>query len=150
MTEKTHRIFVYGTLMKGERNHHLMAGTKLINGHARTKENSYLMQVFKSSSSEGKYTPAVTTCYSERDGAKCIKGEVYEVDNHQLEELDKLEENGVRYQRKLVTLENGTSALMYFFIADEQPVPEQQRHIIERQKNHVNSYQWKELPPELP
>ena len=110
-----HRVFVYGTLMSGLRNHHLMEGAKFT-GSAQTLLPSYEMIQFPSVSAPGHFTPGVL-----RKGNACISGEVYLVDDHVLNMLDDLEQVGVEYERSKVMLSDGSQAWTYFLIADKAP-----------------------------
>lgn len=101
------RVFVYGTLKKGHRNHSFLKGARFI-GPAQTAPFC-LMQAFESVSSPGKFTPGVFQV-----GSAAIAGEVYEVDETILAMLDKLEGVGEKYDCKTVQLENGMMAFMYF------------------------------------
>jgi len=139
MESKTYRVFVYGTLMKGARNEALMTGARLEDAYAVTAESSYLMQQFNSSSSPGKQTPAVT-----KGGKGHIQGEIYEVDVQGLQALDRLEQNGVRYLREEVKMQDGTKAWMYFLIANDTPSKQQDRiDFISATKTYV----WKREEP---
>lgn len=79
------RIFVYGTLKRGQRNAHYMRGTRFY-GHHLT-ENIYSMYEFEN-------YPAVC-----RDGIHAVAGEVYGVNNRQFRALDELEWYPSFYQR---------------------------------------------------
>lgn len=117
--ENTDLVLVYGTLMKGERNAHFLDEADLIDGDVITAEASYLMQQFNSSSSKGKATPGV------QRGSYKMRGELYQVNEEQLIELDRLEQNGVRYEREVVSLQDGRKAWLYVLIADEAPAENQ-------------------------
>ena len=139
MSSGRYRVFVYGTLMKGARNEHIMNDATLVSENARTKEQSFLMLQFNSSSSPGKQTPGV-----KHRGQGYVKGEVYEVDDEGLAALDKLEQNGVRYQREEIDMQDGSKAWMYILIVDDQPSEQQDRINFE---NCV--YSWKREEPKL-
>lgn len=137
----THRIFVYGTLMKGGRNEFLMDNARLITEEAVTKESSFLMRQFDSSSSKGKFSPATI-----RGGQGYIQGEVYEVDNEGLKALDELEGNGIHYQREEIWLDDNSKAWMYILLRDDTPSKEQDRiHFDESSKN----YSWRREEPSI-
>lgn len=133
----SHLVFVYGTLMKNARNHLLMKEAKLIEDGAVTKDNSFLMLQFNSSSSPGKQTPAVL-----RGGDGFIKGEVYKVGDDGLAKLDDLEQNGVRYQREEIEMQDGTMAWIYVLIIDEDPSYNQDRILFE---NKIYSWRREEV-----
>lgn len=85
------KIFVYGTLMRGFSNHHLMKSCKFV-GAATTKEKFALYVAD---------FPFVT----EKLQISPIQGEVYEVtDVESLKRLDDLEEHPTWYRRKPVTV----------------------------------------------
>lgn len=100
-------IFVYGTLMRGFSNHHLMKSSTFI-GTAATKEK-YALFVAD--------FPFVT----EKLQTSPIQGEVYEVaDEETLKRLDDLEEHPTWYRRKPVkvvmegSVEGEIEAELYF------------------------------------
>lgn len=78
------RVFVYGTLMRGQRAHHLLAGGRCLG--AFVLEN-YAMHHL------GRY-PGIKPCPGER-----VYGEVYEVDDDAVEQMDRYEGNGSLYNR---------------------------------------------------
>ena len=80
------------------------------------------MEQFNSSSSPGKQTPAVR-----KGGSARISGEIYDVDAEGLAALDRLEQNGIRYQREEVPLSDGSMAWIYLLIADDTPSATQNR-----------------------
>jgi gamma-glutamylcyclotransferase (GGCT)/AIG2-like uncharacterized protein YtfP len=80
-------VFVYGTLMSGLYNHSHMKGMKLI-GAGKTK-NKYGLHIMIS----------IPFMHDDEDLYQ-IEGEVYEVDEKQLEKLDKIESEGRWYHRK--------------------------------------------------
>lgn len=79
------RIFVYGTLKRGQRNAHYMRGAGYVGRHVT--EKIFSMYEF------GGY-PAVC-----RDGRHAISGEVYRVSDQQFEILDAFESYPEFYQR---------------------------------------------------
>lgn len=105
----SHRVFVYGTLKRGHRNHHFLEkdGVEFL-GEATTREKNFIMRCFGSVSSPGKYTPGVL-----KGGNASIEGEVYSVSDAVLADLDRLENVGEKYDRELIALDDGTSAYIY-------------------------------------
>jgi gamma-glutamylaminecyclotransferase len=72
------RVFVYGTLLRGEVNHHLLAQAEYLGSHRTAACFSlYLLRA---------YPGAV------RGGTSAIQGEVYGVDRAGLRRLDRLED----------------------------------------------------------
>lgn len=100
-------VFVYGTLKRGERNHHVLAGAAHL-GAAVTEEARFTLREYASTSSPGRLTPSV-----EAGGKHRIAGEVYAVDADLLARLDRLERVGVDYQRQAVPLASGDMAEIY-------------------------------------
>ena len=97
------RVFVYGTLLRGERNHHLIAGGHYL-GPASTDPCFELLDL-------GSY-PAMVA-----GGTTAIRGEVFEVDEAILRSLDDLEGYPGYYQREDVTLADGRRCLAYLLPA---------------------------------
>lgn len=126
-----HRVFVYGTLMQGLRNHHLMSAAKF-SGSAKTLLPSYSLVQFPSESSPGNVTPGM-----KKHGTDCVVGELYIVDDESLARLDQLEQNGVEYERSRVMLDDGSQAWAYFLIAKKQEcakgTPNFIRNVVETQ-----------------
>jgi len=83
-----HRVFVYGTLLRGEVNHHLLAGTAFLGDHC-TEPCFTLFHL-------GAY-PGVAP-----GGGTAIHGEVYRVDGAGLARLDQLEDYPRLYDRRLI------------------------------------------------
>jgi len=96
-------VFVYGTLMKGHRNHILLENDKFI-------ENAVL-------EGYGLYNVSSFPGIIKQDGA-AIKGEVYSISESTLKRLDNLESEGSLYIRNLVpvTLENNNQINAFVYI----------------------------------
>ena len=131
-----HLVFVYGSLKSGFHNHHLMEGAELV-CETRTRDPAWLLSQFNSRSKPGAFVPGVET------GDGYVTGEVYKVDDAGLEKLDKLEENGTRYQRREVSFENGVVAWMYVH-ADKQERPASSRQQVQFDPP-THTYKW--TPP---
>lgn len=95
-----HLVFVYGSLKQGYGNHHFVATSKFL-GETRTLKRAYKMLALGS-------FPGVF-----KGGKHSIEGELYEVNDLVLSNLDRLESNGYFYKRELILLANGQEAWMY-------------------------------------
>ena len=93
------RGFVYGTLRRGEPNHHLLDGCAFV-GAGRTEPRFTLVSL-------GAF-PALVA-----GGETAVRGEVYEVDVATLAALDRLEEHPDFYQRRRIRLEGGEEVVVY-------------------------------------
>ena len=93
-----YNVFVYGTLKKGHGNHRLLEKAKFLGKHI-TKAKYTLLDL-------GPY-PAVLNA-----GDSSIKGEIYEIDQNTLRDLDRLEGYPHLYQRHKITSPHG-EAWMY-------------------------------------
>jgi gamma-glutamylcyclotransferase (GGCT)/AIG2-like uncharacterized protein YtfP len=93
------RLFVYGLLLSGEREHELLQGSALV-GAARTKPEYTLVDL-------GVY-PALLA-----GGTVSVLGELYLVSRAVRFELDVKHQCGVLFQRIRVTLEDGSEAETY-------------------------------------
>lgn len=105
-TGETHRVFVYGTLMAGMRNHHRLKrdGVRTIARDARTcHDDDWLMATRRTGN--GYYAPVV---YPGRAGHPkgMIFGELYEVDNSILLDLDRFEGHPQVYRREEVVVKS--------------------------------------------
>lgn len=98
---RPHLVFVYGTLMTGERYHELLGGSEPAGG-ASTAPRYRLINL-------GPY-PALVS-----GGHTAVRGELYRVDDATLERLDHLEDHPELYQRREIELADGRRALAYFF-----------------------------------
>lgn len=105
---KTHRVFVYGTLKKGLGNHNFLKNSTFI-GEDRTQENLFEMRAMGS----------IPFVVQTNNLSFSISGELYEVTNQVLRELDILEGNGMFYTRKLVWLENNYEEQAWMYIGDD-------------------------------
>ncbi|RKG84391.1 gamma-glutamylcyclotransferase [Corallococcus sp. CA049B] len=95
------RVFVYGTLLSGEPNHHLLRGARLV-GQAQTLPRFTLYDYgpFPSLASKGKHA---------------VAGEVYEVDASMLAALDRLEGHPRFYERTSIALDDAGRVEAYLF-----------------------------------
>jgi gamma-glutamylcyclotransferase (GGCT)/AIG2-like uncharacterized protein YtfP len=95
------RVFVYGSLLRGEASHHVIERASFV-GVARTASSYALIDL-------GPY-PALL-----RHGSDAIEGELYELAEDVLAAVDDFEGHPVLYRRDAVALEDGTVADAYFF-----------------------------------
>src|SRR5690606_2960739 len=108
-----HRVFVYGTLMRGLRNHGKMACAKF-SGTAKTMLPSYTLVQSPSQSTPGNITPGL-----KKRGNDCIRGELFVMDDECLSVLDQFEDVGGEYERSRVMLDDGSYAWAYFLLAEK-------------------------------
>jgi gamma-glutamylaminecyclotransferase len=94
-----HLVFTYGTLLKGEVNHHLLAQARFV-AEGRTEPCFELFDL-------GSF-PAMST-----GGETAVLGEVYAVDDATLARLDRLEGHPSFYQRAKIRLEGGQEVETY-------------------------------------
>ncbi len=92
------RLFIYGTLKRGQVSHHLLNGQRFL-GEAETVPAYRLLDL-------GWY-PGLAECECEGRGRR-VRGEVWEIDSHCLAILDDYE--GSEYVRKPVRLESDASS----------------------------------------
>jgi gamma-glutamylcyclotransferase (GGCT)/AIG2-like uncharacterized protein YtfP len=113
MVRVSHLVFVYGTLMKGELHHTSIAHARFVRA-AETKPEYELVQI--------DYYPAMLP-----GGGSRIVGELYEVDDATLKHLDELEEVPHYYERRTITLADGSDAMTYVMPRDRagagSPIP---------------------------
>jgi gamma-glutamylaminecyclotransferase len=98
-------VFVYGTLMLGERNHKLLAGSASL-GKAFTEEGFTLHDLGD--------CPGMA-----RGGLSRVSGEVYEVTPETLSVLDELEGHPDWYERTSIRLDDGRHVEAYLMTADQ-------------------------------
>jgi gamma-glutamylcyclotransferase (GGCT)/AIG2-like uncharacterized protein YtfP len=100
-----YRLFVYGSLLPGERDHALLAGAEF-HGPVRTlpKYSLFDLQVY----------PALV-----KDGTTEVTGELYSVDATTRSRLDVCKECPILFQRARVELVNGDQAEAYFMRLDQ-------------------------------
>ena len=87
-----HLIFVYGTLMKNQRNHHYMKNCKYLYDAVL---NDYCL--YDVSNYPGAF----------KKKGKKVYGEVYEVDEESKKQMDVLEDEGNLYKYIMVKVDNG-------------------------------------------
>lgn len=102
-----HRVFVYGTLKQGYRNHFLLRGQAFLG--ERTTEPKFVLYDFGKSYTNGNW-PQMH--HDEANGV-AVRGELYEVDDRCLDALDKLESYPEYYDRKLIELPGDAPAMAY-------------------------------------
>jgi gamma-glutamylaminecyclotransferase len=103
--ERRTLIFVYGTLLVGEPNHRLLTGAQLI-CDARTPPRFTLHDL-------GPY-PAMV-----RGGKHAVPGELYEVGEAMLAELDRLERHPRWYRRTRMILDDGRPVQTYLMTREQ-------------------------------
>jgi gamma-glutamylcyclotransferase (GGCT)/AIG2-like uncharacterized protein YtfP len=99
--------------MKGEQHHEVLSSQRFV-GPVRTRAEYDLVQI--------DYYPALL-----EGGSVAVQGELYEVDDATLAELDELEEVPIYYLRKGIELEDGTQAETYIMprerVEGGSPIP---------------------------
>jgi len=104
-----HLVFVYGTLMRGERNHRYLASS-IYRGRWRTPPVYNLHSL----------TSYPVAC---PDGRQRLSGEVYRISRQTLCQLDGLEEYPLVYSRKLITTPWGPAWLYLQAHAPAEAIP---------------------------
>jgi gamma-glutamylcyclotransferase (GGCT)/AIG2-like uncharacterized protein YtfP len=99
-TPQTHRVFVYGTLRRGHRNHCLLEKSAFV-GEAATLRPYWMVAT-------GAF-PVVLDAVPADFGFPplAVAGEIYHVDDATLEQLDRLEDKGRVYDRKVTDVCEG-------------------------------------------
>jgi len=93
------KIFVYGSLMRGEFNHYLLKNNKFL-GAGRTKGEYYFYDL-------GGFPGIVES------GKTAVLGEIYEADCSTIVKLDILESHPQFYRRSRIELEDGQEVQTY-------------------------------------
>ena len=101
------KVFVYGTLKRGQGNHHVMTDSKGLLIDTTETVKDYVMLNFTA------YPGVVEAAKFSEAEPTTIKGEVYEVPS--LDYLDALEGYPHLYYREEVKLKDGTTAWMYLY-----------------------------------
>jgi gamma-glutamylaminecyclotransferase len=96
---KYHMVFVYGTLMRDEINHWLLATARFV-AEAHTEPCFELFDLG--------HFPAMST-----GGQTVVRGEIYAVDDQTLVRLDRLEGHPEFYQRTPIRLADGQEVQTY-------------------------------------
>lgn len=127
MTEvRKARLFAYGSLLEGERDHSLLEGaTKL--GPATTKAAYRLVDL-------GPYAALIPGQYA-------IEGELYEVDLEMRGRIDVVKEHPVLFQRQRVDLADGTEADAYLMKSNA---------VVGKKRLHVTSWRRRFEPRRTP
>ncbi len=115
-TGEKHRVFVYGTLMSGMRNHSRLEtnGVKLLDADASTF-HSHLRMLSRVTSTG--YAAPIVIDDAEADVMGIIGGEVYEVSNSVLIMLDQLEGHPDVYERTKVPIDcNGFVGPIWMYL----------------------------------
>jgi gamma-glutamylaminecyclotransferase len=105
MTETTSRLFVYGTLLQGERDHSLLEGSHRL-GDSKTEPAFELVDI-------GAYAAMVP------GGQTAIVGEVYVVDLKTLADIDVHRQVPILFRRALVRLADGSQAASYLMSPEQ-------------------------------
>ena len=104
-------LFVYGTLKRGRRNHRLLTGQRFV-GPAATVSGFRLFDL-------GRYPGLVRDADADAD-AGAVRGELFDVSECCLGELDDFEGVPDLFTRERIELADGTTAWAYLYA---RPVP---------------------------
>lgn len=99
-------VFVYGTLLRGEANHHFLRKQAFLGEHV----TEAVFNLYDT----GPYPAATAT------GCSVLKGELYGVDANCMARLDKLEDYPLLYTRQQISSPAGP-AWIYLWIEDIRP-----------------------------
>lgn len=106
-------VFVYGTLKRGLRNHHLLDQGQYIQ-ESCTRHACWQIIDCPSWTHPGMRSPAVL-----EKGQYHIKGEIYKIDRGTLQILDDLEKINQHYKRQKIQLSDGPDSWMYINIVPD-------------------------------
>eukprot|EP00186_Timspurckia_oligopyrenoides_P000569 CAMPEP_0182448244 /NCGR_PEP_ID=MMETSP1172-20130603/25296_1 /TAXON_ID=708627 /ORGANISM="Timspurckia oligopyrenoides, Strain CCMP3278" /LENGTH=151 /DNA_ID=CAMNT_0024645039 /DNA_START=146 /DNA_END=602 /DNA_ORIENTATION=- len=93
--QKTHLVFVYGTLKKSFPNSHLLKDAEYVGEYVTLDQYPLVV-------GGPWFSPYLLNVCG---AGERVFGEVYKVSDHELEDLDQLENVGVNYTRKLLKVE---------------------------------------------
>jgi gamma-glutamylcyclotransferase (GGCT)/AIG2-like uncharacterized protein YtfP len=99
------RLFVYGSLLAGQPDHHLLAGAEAL-GAAHTAPNYQLIDL-------GAYAALVSA------GSTSVAGELYHVDLETRARLDRHRQVPILFERASVRLADGSDAEAYVMTPDQ-------------------------------
>ena len=102
------RVFVYGSLMKGFGNHQMLKGAKPI-AKTKTKDDYTMVSLYA-------FPAALKKPYKKYGITGKIVGEVYEVSETTLRDLDILESNGRMYKREKVQVAGVITPVWMYFL----------------------------------
>lgn len=106
------KLFVYGTLMQGEKNHHFLEDAEFL-GEAMTDRGFSLISL-------GAFPGMII-------GKGQVKGELYEIDMETRDQIDLLESHPRFYRRVRIRLEDGewveSYLLPYYHYVKSTPIP---------------------------
>ena len=102
-------VFVYGSLLRGLHNHHLLCTARLACSPARTAAPGFVLV----DSSNGYPFALAAGRARASDAQTVLLGEVYEVDDRTLAQLDALEGHPDWYRRSLQPIEGEDPAWIY-------------------------------------
>jgi gamma-glutamylaminecyclotransferase len=102
---REYRLFVYGSLLPGERDHELLTAARHL-GPAQTPPEYYLVEL--------NAFPALV-----RGGRTSVSGELYMVDTPTLLAIDVKKEHPVLFQRSTIELSGGERAETYLMTLEQ-------------------------------
>ena len=116
-------VFVYGTLLTQERNHHLLENSILV-------DKGYIKDYFMFNI--GTYPGIQKSKYKN----KIVLGEVYKVNEETMDLLDELEEVGYLYKKELVPVYLNNNEVINAYVYE---------YILEtyEENNIISEYDWK-------
>ncbi len=100
------KVFVYGTLMRGEYNHSLLLGAEFIR-EAQTKSEFALFDL-------GHFPGMVP------GGKMPVKGEIYKIDDSILKRLDRLEGHPDFYKRTTMSIDDVEGDILVYLLPIEK------------------------------
>jgi gamma-glutamylcyclotransferase (GGCT)/AIG2-like uncharacterized protein YtfP len=123
-----HRVFVYGTLLRDQVNHHLLAGAEYLGPH-RTVPRFALCNL-------GTYPGLI------QGGGTAVSGEVYRVDGRTLALIDRLEEQPRLYRRRLLPTPYGLAWVYLWRVRGAAPTADPGSI---RRPRRIPSGDWRDL-----
>ena len=117
-------VFVYGTLKQGKSNHNIMSNAEFL-GKTMTEDDDFdLIDL-------GAFPAAI-------DGYSKILGEIYRVNESELQMLDRLEGNGTFFQRILIHVEQHAEPVWLYKLMPDHISPDIFSSIIPSSNGVIN------------